>query len=160
MRGRRRAAPREIDDVTGSQMQRLARVAVLAAVLPLGGACRRSADPLDPANELPFGAIDLPAANAQVKAVAPISGWALDDRGIREIRIYVDGHLVNHGGLTNARPDVTKAFPQYARGSDLHGWTLLMGFDAPGPHTIVVQAVDTDGATRDIATLPVTAVDR
>jgi hypothetical protein len=35
-----------------------------------------------------------------------------------------------------------------------------MGFDAPGIHTVVAQAVDTDGATRDIASLTVTAVDR
>ena len=146
--------------MTGSHVKRLAAVALIAAALPLGSACRRTAGPLDPANELPFGALDLPAPNAQVGAVAPIAGWALDDRGIREIRVYVDGHIVNHGGLSNARPDVTKAFPQYARGSDLHGWTLLMGFDAPGVHTVVAQAVDTDGATRDIASLTVTAVDR
>jgi hypothetical protein len=150
----------EIDEVTVSHVKRLAAVAALAAALPLAGACRRGADPLDPANELPFGAIDLPAPNAQVNAVTPIAGWALDDRGIREIRIYVDGRIVNHGGLINARPDVSKVYPQYARGTDLHGWTLLMGFDAPGPHAVIVQAVDSDGATRDIASLTVTAIDR
>jgi hypothetical protein len=115
---------------------------------------------LDPSNELPFGHVDVPVAGAQVNAQAPIAGWALDDRGVREIRVYVDGHIVNTGQLTAQRPDVSKAFPQYARESHLHGWALLLGFDAPGPHTVIVQAVDTDGATRDIGTLNVTAVDR
>src|SRR6187401_1558660 len=51
----------------------------------------------NPGNELPFGAIDVPVNGAQVKAQAPIAGWALDDRGIAEIRIYVDAHLVSTG---------------------------------------------------------------
>lgn len=136
-----------------------AAAGVLMVAMAVAG-CDRSAGVQDVSNELPFGRVDVPAAGAEVKAQGPVAGWALDDRGVREIRVYVDGHIVNTGRLTDERPDVTKAFPQYARGSHLHGWTLLMGFDAPGPHTVVVQAVDTDGATRDIGTLTVTAVDR
>ena len=83
----------------------------------------------------------------------------MDDRGVTQIRVYVDNHIINSGTLTQDRPDVSKAFPQYTR-DHRHGFTLLAGFDAPGPHTIIVQAVDTDGATRDIAVIPVTAVDK
>lgn len=136
-----------------------AAAGVLLAATLLAG-CGRSSREQDPSNELPFGHVDVPVAGAQVKAQGPVAGWALDDRGIREIRVYVDGHIINTGHLTDQRPDVSKAFPQYARGSNLHGWALLMGFDAPGPHTVIVQAVDTDGATRDIGTFDVTAVDR
>jgi hypothetical protein len=146
--------------VADSQFRRVAAAAALGAALSFGAGCGGNGGVLDPANELPFGALDLPASNAEVKAVTPIAGWVLDDRGVREVRIYVDGHLINHGPLTDQRPDVTKAYPAYARGSNLHGFTLLMGFDAPGPHAVLVQAVDSDGATRDIAALTVTAVDR
>jgi len=114
----------------------------------------------DPANELPFGNVDLPAPNAEVPALTPVAGWALDDRGIREIRLYIDGHLANTARVTMSRPDVAKTFVNYARGRTRHGFTMLAGFDIPGPHTIVVQAVDTDGATRDIGVLNVTAVDK
>jgi hypothetical protein len=62
--------------------------------------------------------------------------------------------------LTNERPDVSKVFPQYARGANRHGWTLTMDFVTPGPHAVLVQAVDSDGATRDIGTITVTALDR
>jgi hypothetical protein len=126
--------------------------AALAACAPLGER--------DPANELPFGNVDLPAPGAQLSALSPVSGWALDDRGIREIRLYIDGHLANTCRLTQARPDVSQIFPQYARGRHRHGWVMLAGFDVPGPHTIVVQAVDSDGATRDIGVLKVTAIDK
>ena len=134
-----------------------ALVLVTAAV---GVGCGRSIGAEDPANELPFGHVDVPVDGAQVKAQTPVAGWALDDRGVREIRVYVDGHIVNHGPLTSDRPDVSKAFPQYARGNNRHGWTLTMDFVAPGPHAVVVQAVDQDGATRDIGTITVVAVER
>jgi hypothetical protein len=114
----------------------------------------------DAANELPFGNVDRPAPNAEVTALSPVAGWALDDRGIAEIRLYVDGHLANTCRLTVARPDVTQIFPKYARGRQRHGFAMMAGFDVPGPHTLVVQAVDTDGATRDIGVINVTAVDK
>lgn len=114
----------------------------------------------DPANELPFGNVDLPSPGAKVTALSPVAGWALDDRGIREVRLYIDGHLANTCRPTQARPDVTQIFPQYARGRTRHGWTMLAGFDVPGPHTLIVQAVDSDGATRDIGVLNVTAIDK
>ena len=134
----------------------------LAAALSLTAGCggRQSSNVLDPANELPFGAVDVPAADAQVKAQTPIAGWALDDRGVKEVRVYVDGHLASHGPLTEQRPDVSKAFPQYARAGDRHGWVLTMAFAAPGPHSVIVQAVDTDGATRDIGTFKLTTLER
>ena len=130
---------------------------IAIAALTLAG-CRNDRGLDDPANELPFGRVDVPVEGAKVSAQAPIAGWALDDRGVKEVRVYVDGHLVSHGALANDRPDVTKAFPQYARNGDRHGWTLIMAFDTPGPHSVVAQAVDSDGATRDIGTLNVVAV--
>lgn len=140
------------------------RTAAAAAVMLLcavvGSGCGNSGGVEDPANELPFGHIDVPAAGAQVQAQTPVAGWAMDDRGVREIRVYVDGRLVNHGPLTDERPDVSKVFPQYARGGNRHGWTLTMDFVTPGSHAVLVQAVDTDGATRDIGTITVTALDR
>ena len=144
--------------------RRFPPTAVLAASVVLIAAfvagCGESKGVNDPANELPFGRVDVPVDGAKVQAQAPIAGWALDDREVREVRVYVDGRIVSHGPLTDERPDVSKAFPRYVRGSHRHGWTLTMVFVVPGPHTVLVQAVDQDGATRDIGTLTVTAVER
>jgi len=131
---------------------------VIAAVAL--AACETHKGVNDPANELPFGALDFPVQGAQVKAEAPVAGWVLDDRGVQQVRVYVDGHLINTGGLTQERPDVSKMFPQYSHGTHKHGFLMLMGFDAPGPHVIVIQAVDSDGATRDIGVVNVVAIDK
>jgi hypothetical protein len=139
--------------------------AMMIAALAVGGCGGEEkhppADtPLDPANELPFGHVDMPPAGAGVQIEVGIAGWAMDERGVREIRIYVDGHFAKTTTLNTERPDVSAAFPAVARGTNLHGWTTSITFDAPGVHSIVVQAVDTNGATRDIGALTVTSRDQ
>jgi hypothetical protein len=142
--------------------RRAIRCAIVAGITVSSG-CGSNAPTnraLDPANELPFGRIDVPAAGAQVAASVTVGGWALDDRGIAEVRIYVDNHFAALAPLNTDRADVSKAFAPYAKGNDKHGWTVAIAFDAPGPHTIVAQAVDSDGATRDIGTIAVTSSDK
>jgi hypothetical protein len=133
----------------------------LAAVLCVGTACRRGGDRvLDPANELPFGHLDQPLDHSQSSSQISTGGWAMDDRGVTEIRLYIDGHLAEATPLNTERPDVSKVFPQYARTSNLHGWSAVLVFEAPGPHTILAQAVDTNGATHDLGTVAVTSTDK
>jgi len=129
----------------------------VAAVLLLAAACSRSADPRDPdpKNELPFGYVDVPANGSTVRYQMAASGWALDDGGVSEVRIFLDNHFVARTTITEPRPDVMKAYPGFAHGSNVHGWTVIapLSADTPaGPHTILVQAVDDHGATRDIGT--------
>jgi hypothetical protein len=128
-----------------------------AAVLLLAAACSRGAVPRDPdpRNELPFGYVDVPANGSTVRYQMPARGWALDDGSVSEVRIFLDNHFVGRTTITESRPDVVKAYPAFAHGSDVHGWTVTvpLGADTPaGPHTILVQAVDNQGATRDIGT--------
>jgi hypothetical protein len=141
---------------------RSACVATLAAALTLASACRRGAPEgvLDPENELPFGNVDAPAAQSQTVSTTHVAGWAMDDREIREVRVYVDGRLAEVTTLNTERKDVSKIFPQYAHASHRHGWTTNVVFEAPGPHTILVQAVDSNGATRDIGSVPVVSIDK
>jgi hypothetical protein len=132
----------------------------IAAGLLAVTACGGGKGALDPANELPFGIVDTPADKAAVPAQTPIGGWALDDKSVREIRIYVDNHFVGTATINTDRPDVSKAYPAYAAGTNMHGWTTSLVFDAPGAHTVLVQAVDSDGATRDIGVKAVTSLDK
>jgi hypothetical protein len=120
-------------------------------------ATNASAEP-DPKNELPSGFIDAPPNGAGVGRQIQMYGWAVDDQGVKEVRIFVDGKYVAKTTLTAARPDVTRAQPQYAHGNDTHGWALTVTLGdvyQPGQHTILAQAVDTQGATRDIGTITV-----
>lgn len=137
-------------------------VAALMTIVAVAAGCGGSPDnrALDPANELPFGVVDMPSAAAQLSVQSAAGGWAMDDRGVREVRIYVDGRFLKSTTLNTERPDVSKAFPQYARGTNLHGWTVNIEFYAPGAHTLLVQAVDSDGATRDIGVVSLTSRDQ
>ena len=139
-------------------------IAIVVAALAAVG-CGSGSGPappigaLDPTNELPLGRIDSPVEGAQIASTVTIGGWALDDRGVRTVRVYIDGHFANETALNTDRPDVAKAYPQYARGANLHGWTMALSVAAPGPHIVIAQAVDTDGATRDIGVVNVTSRD-
>jgi len=114
--------------------------------------------PPDPANELPIGVVDTPAPG-EVLRPGPtlVGGWAVDDGRVVEIRVYFDGRFAARTALTVARPDVAKALPKYAQRGDLYGWNVLVDFAATaGAHTILAQAVDSSGATRDIGVIPIT----
>jgi hypothetical protein len=120
--------------------------------------CQRPSSEPDPKNELPFGFIDAPTPGASVGRQIQMYGWAVDDQGVTDVRIFVDGKYVARTTLTQARPDVTKAHPNYAHGTETHGWALTVELGnaiSNGPHTVLAQAVDTQGATRDIGTVSV-----
>ena len=124
----------------------------------LGSTSTPGAGDPDPKNELPIGFIDAPANGAGVSRQIQMYGWAMDDQGVKEVRIYVDGKYVNKTTVSVARPDVTSAHPAYAHGNDTHGWAvtvMLSDVYQSGPHTILAQAVDTQGATHDIGTITV-----
>ena len=133
---------------------RLALLGILPAVL----GCQMVSSQPDPKNELPFGFIDAPPNGASVGRQVQMYGWALDDHGVKEVRFFVDGRYVTKCAIDTPRPDVAKANLVYRAGTDVHGWALTVTLApelAPGPHTIIAQAVDTDGATRDIGTITV-----
>lgn len=134
------------------------RVLCAALLFAAAAGCSRlsSNRALDPTNELPFGTLDGPADGANVSMVTNAGGWVVDDRGVREVRVYIDGHFVNATPLNTPRPDVAKAYPQFTHESNVLGYTITIEFPTPGAHTVLVQAVDTDGATRDIGNAKVT----
>jgi hypothetical protein len=139
------------------------RAAMTLVATLLGTACgggHTTNRALDPANLLPFGSVDTPRDGARVPKLLTIGGWAMDDRGIQNIRVYIDGHFVTTLQLNTDRPDVSKAYPQYARGTTIHGWTGSVVLETPGQHTVVVQAVDSDGATKDIGVVKLTCTDQ
>ena len=89
-----------------------------------------------------------------------VGGWALDDTGVSEIRIFFDGHFTARAVPSVARPDVARLFPKYAHAGDIYGWNLQVDFAATaGAHTILAQAVDRNGATKDIGVIPIRAPD-
>lgn len=129
-------------------------------------------------NQGPIGALDSPrdpelaGMQDQVNGVYPITGWALDDQGIRlsttvsptgcdptkgpplypvchylaDIEVMMDGRVIGQAIYWLPRPDVANAHPDVADALE-SGWQMNLDTTryANGPHTISVRAWDQAG---------------
>ncbi len=111
---------------------------------------------LHPINHEPLGVFDVPLDGTTVPSSITVAGWAADDRGIREVRVFVDGHPAALAGFNLVRPDVSAAHPRARHGTDLHGWQTSVQLGLPGRHTIDVRVTDTNGITVNLGTRVVT----
>lgn len=135
-------------------------LSVVLCTVMAGASCGQPPLP-DPNNELPFGVIDGPQNGKAVGRQVEVSGWALDDAGVREVRIYVDARYKMSAVLKIKRPDVTKVYPKYSVPDDMHGWWEVVDLgDTAGAHQILAQAIDSNGATRDIGSVTVELIAR
>lgn len=134
-------------------------VAVALAAVALSACSERAKNP---DNELPQGTVDVPKAGDVLRpGKTLVGGWALDDSGVAEIRIYFDGRYKASARLNVARPDVAQAHPRYARRGDIYGWNVEVDFGtSPGSHQILCQAIDDNGAPRDIGIVQVVIPDQ
>ncbi|HBM81367.1 MAG TPA: hypothetical protein DD426_11140, partial [Clostridiaceae bacterium] len=89
--------------------------------------------------------IENPSSNSTVKNTVNIIGWALNDSGIKEIDILIDGKKAGQTTANIPRGDVNKAYPGYPGGNN-SGFkcTLDLSTYAVGKHTIAIQAVGND----------------
>src|SRR5436190_6656464 len=129
---------------------------VLVGLLLAGAAgCALVQTGPDSKNELPCGNLDEPTNGQVIERNVASHGWALDDGTVARVDVYLDGHYLVQTKITEARADVTKIYPKYAHGNDTHGWKLIIPLPTGvtlGPHKFVFQAVDNQGATRDLGT--------
>lgn len=83
----------------------------------------------------PFGSFDTPVAGSTVMSSVPFTGWALDDVGIDNVKIYLesgdepaDSKLAYIGKavfIEGARPDIPPAYPGYPLNYKA-GWGYMM----------------------------------
>ncbi|MCP4153009.1 MAG: hypothetical protein GY757_35075 [bacterium] len=105
----------------------------------------------------PFGSFDSPQAGAEVSGSIPVSGWVLDDQGIKNIAITRDPVAGEGSGpieignavfVEGARPDIEQNHPLYP-GNYKAGWgyMLLTNYlpEGNGIFTLHATATDIDG---------------
>ena len=99
-------------------------------------------------NQPPFGEMNLPEPDQPISntGVIHVTGWALDDRRIDHVEIFVDGLQERQAVLGISRPDIAAAFPGVTDAL-LSGW--IMNLDSTrltnGVHTVSALAVDDQG---------------
>jgi hypothetical protein len=138
------------------------------------------------ATAAPVGSFDTPVAGAVVSGELPVTGWAVDDIGIRQVQIYrspLPGEPTQPNGLVlvgdativeGARPDVAAVYPEKPlNGAAGWGYMLLTNMlpgQGNGPFTLHAIARDYDGretslgsraieARNSTATLPFGTID-
>ena len=102
-------------------------------------------------NQAPLGMMEAPRNGTVTLRSFTVTGWAGDDRGIRAVRVFVDGELIGLADFVWDRPDVSAVYPQFRHGTDRHGWEKTVEI-APGPHTVRVDVLDIEGAVSDLGT--------
>jgi hypothetical protein len=105
---------------------------------------------------LPFGGVNTPVSQQSVTGKVDVTGWALSEAGIESVSIYVDRVFVADCSTGLPRPDVAKAYANVPE-SGVAGWTMTLDSTrfSPGWHELTVQARSKDGATRDLASMPI-----
>lgn len=56
----------------------------------------------------PYGNVDTPGHGAPVSGVVEVTGWAIDDRGVKEVEVVVDGETVGAARYGLSRADVAE----------------------------------------------------
>lgn len=92
----------------------------------------------------PLGSFD--QASVQFDRRIAIRGWTLDPDTTAPIKahVYVDGRYAGQGTANTWRPDVGRVYPGYG---DSHGYSILLGPQAPGTHTICVYGINVGAGT-------------
>lgn len=113
----------------------------------------------------PFGEFATPLENTVLSGSVPVTGWALDDTGVENVKIYREEgeYLVYIGDavfVEGARPDIETAYPghpmNYRAG---WGYMMLTNFlpdNGNGTFTLHAVAEDTEGNRTTLGTKTIT----
>ena len=105
----------------------------------------------------PFGNFSTPVNGSTVRSSIPVTGWALDDVGIENVKIYrgEPGNLIYIGDVVfveGARTDVEQAYPGYPMNYRAGwGYMMLTNFLPNGGNgTFKIHAVATDAEGHEV----------
>lgn len=104
---------------------------------------------LEGAMNPPFGVIDAPRERETVASGAWGYGWALDDSGVADVRVSVDGIEATHPLIHQPHPGVREVHPGYPD-SDRSGFGFALPVLHPGSHTLIVTIVGRDGGKTEL----------
>jgi len=95
-----------------------------------------------------FGNVDVPAQNRTVSDTVAVSGWAIDNRGVAKVEVFLEGTRVGQATYGLAREDVDRDYPGLT-GAPNFGFVYQLNTraSANGSHVLEVRASDAAGNT-------------
>lgn len=109
----------------------------------------------------PFGTFDTPLDGSTVRSSIPVTGWALDDVEVDNVKIYNGNQFVGDAVFVEgARPDVAALYPEYPNNTNAGwGYMLLTNFlpnGGNGTYTLHAIATDATGKSVTLGTKTIT----
>jgi hypothetical protein len=101
---------------------------------------------------VPFGTLDTPVNNSTVYGSIPVTGWALDNVGINNVKIYREGdndleYIGDAVLVEGARPDIEQAYPEFPLNYKAGwGYMMLTNYLPDGIHRLHAIAEDVEGS--------------
>jgi kumamolisin len=99
----------------------------------------------------PIGNIESPTSNRTVSGAITVSGWYLDDSGVSNIQVLVDGALSGTATYGIFRPDVEAAYPAYNNANSGFTYSLNTTSLTNGARTITVKETRIGGGTSSLS---------
>lgn len=95
-----------------------------------------------------FGYVDVPTQNATVSGAIPVWGWAIDDRSVAKVEVFLDGTRIGRATYGLAREGVDHDYPGLT-GAPQFGFVYQLDTraSANGSHVLEVRAADAAGNT-------------
>jgi hypothetical protein len=98
--------------------------------------------------------LENPANGQKVSGNLPIYGWALDQKGITKIELFIDDQLIGNIPYGGIRLDVKNLYPNFPDAED-SGFAMIWHYStlSSGDHSVKVRVYNQDGQTKDLDAL-------
>ena len=113
---------------------------------------------IKPSDKLaPFGVLETPAFKATLNNLATGSGWALDNVGVVQLDVLVDGQKVGEAIYNLSRPDIGAVWSNFPNAAH-SGFSFQIDTTklSSGDHTLAVRLLDAGGNSTIIGSRTVT----
>ncbi|MBK1809941.1 hypothetical protein JHL18_04705 [Clostridium sp. YIM B02505] len=92
--------------------------------------------------------IDAPTEGQAINNDLYVYGWSLNQSGVKQAKVYIDGNFVGDAGIGLIRTDVKSVFPQYDN-SDKSGFGYMLNVNklSLGNHNIRIESIGNDNGT-------------
>ena len=93
--------------------------------------------------------VETPSQGVTLKNELEVSGWGLNDSGVKEVKAYIDGSYIKNLNNNITRFDVSNAYPNYTEG-DKSGFEGIIDISdiSGGNHTLRIDVVGKDNTVQ------------
>lgn len=102
-------------------------------------------------DEEPKLVIDSPKQNSTYKNLMEVSGWSLDDSGIKDVKVYIDNTYIKNVEYGKPRLDIFNSYPLYENKNSGFSGEIDLSAVKTGNHKVKVEILSNDGDKKSLS---------